>query len=219
MVSTQKKDSVHRELLDRLVTGRYGFGEKIFVKQISEETGASRQPVMTAINKLKSEGFVRIVPQVGCEVISPTVREIGDFFAMFGRIEGLLAELAAERGSKAEVAELRQINERIARLNPAKSESGEAYRRLNRDLHNVIHGMARSPMLHEKQVNHFAMSDFLITHSFGFTRHLEDAVTEHKAIIRAIEQGNPQKARLLAEEHIAVIGKLVKENTKGSSEA
>src|ERR1700736_6239343 len=92
----RKKESIVNELLHRFVSGRYRCGEKIVVKTICEETGVSRFPVMAALNDLRAAGFVVITAQVGCEVISPTPAEVHDFFLFFGRMEGMIAELAAE---------------------------------------------------------------------------------------------------------------------------
>ena len=75
-----KKDQIYQEILSRLFSGRYRFGEPIPVKEISEETGVSRQPIMTALYRLQDNGFVRITAQVGCEVVRPTVEEVSDFF-------------------------------------------------------------------------------------------------------------------------------------------
>ena len=43
--------------------------------------------------------------------------------------------------------------------------------------------MGRSPALHERLVTHWAMSDFLISQSNEFARHLNEATAEHDKII------------------------------------
>ena len=75
-----KRDQVLDLIIDRLLHRQYRFGQKLLVKEISAETGISRQPIMTALNTMKSMGFVVIITQVGCEVIAPTAREIEDFY-------------------------------------------------------------------------------------------------------------------------------------------
>ena len=102
-----KKDEVYELILGRLIAARHRFGERILVKDLVAETGASRQPVMSALNRLSADGFVRIVPQVGCQVVDPEPRAIADFYLMFSELEALLARLAAERRDAGQLGALK----------------------------------------------------------------------------------------------------------------
>jgi len=205
----RKKDAIREFVLDRLLSGQYRFGDKILVKQIAEQTGASRQPIMAALAGLRADGFVQITAQVGCEVIAPSMREIGDFFLMFGRLEGLLAQLAAERRQQVDVAALRSINAQILALSNRQTDSAIRYRDLNHRFHGMIHAAARSPTLHARQLVNWAMSDVLISQTCGFLPNLEDAGQQHAAIIDAIEAGAAEPARLAGEAHIRAVASLV----------
>lgn len=209
MVAARKKDYVREEILHRLLTARYRYGERILVKELSEETGISRQPIMSALSALSTEGFVNVVAQVGCVVVSPSTREIADFYLMFGRLEGLMAELAALRRTNDQVVRLRGINHRIRAIDPQSSDANEQYRNLNRDFHALIHAMADSPILHERQSNVFAMSDFFIGQSVGFLPHLNEAADEHERIIAALDRADDQDALRTMEEHIAAVGRMI----------
>jgi DNA-binding GntR family transcriptional regulator len=138
--------------------------------------------------------------------VSPSREQIGDFFVMFQRMEGLLIELAAVRRTDGELRELRGIQKRITDLINADASS---YVLANRDFHHAMHVMAHSPLLAEKQRNNFVMSDFFITHSVGFGAFMSDASKEHEQIIDAISRRQPERARLIAEGHIAAIASAV----------
>lgn len=198
----RKQDSVYDILLERFVSGRYRFGEALVVKEIADETGASKYPIMSALKQLRAQGFVVITAQVGCQVVSPDREEVADFFVMFSRMEGVMAEFAAGRRLPAEVDRLASINAQIAKLPRRDAASGERYRVLNREFHAAIHLMGRSPALHERLRASWAMSDFLIGQSNEFSRHLREAAAEHDAIIRGIRNGATAKARMAMENHI-----------------
>ncbi len=198
----RKKDQVREEILARLLDGTYKFGDPISVKAFSEETGISRQPIMTALSTLGAEGFVTVVAQVGCEVASPTADEINDFYLMFERLEGLMAELAAKRRTEEQVRKLKSINMQISTIDNKDSDATETYRLLNREFHALIHEMANSPLLVERQGNIFTMSDFFIVQTVGFIPHLRNAAEEHQEMIEAIAAKDPAAARLAAERHI-----------------
>jgi len=200
-----KNNRVYDLVIDRLVSARYAFGDRLLVKELAAETGASRQPIMSALNRLSADGFVRIIPQVGCEVIDPSIDEIADFFLLFQRLEGILAELAARRRTDEDLDSLQRAQRRIMALEQEEGRSPRAYAELNRDFHHAIHLIARSPMLEEKQRSHFNMSDFFITHSVGFGAFMSNAAREHDTIIEAIAKQEPERARLEAESHIAAI--------------
>ena len=198
----RKQDSVYDTLLARFASGAYRFGQPLLVKQIALETGASKHPIMSALKELCSHGFVRITAQVGCEVIAPEPGEIADFFVMFSRMEGVMAEFAARRRQPGDSDRLAAVNAQIAKLPRRDPASGERYRLLNREFHAAIHRIGRSPALHERLITHWAMSDFLISQSDEFARHLNDATTEHEEIIAAIERGAAVRARAAMENHI-----------------
>lgn len=204
-----KKDEIYDFLVDRLVGTRYAFGQPILVKELAAETGVSRQPIMTALNRLAADGFVRIVPQVGCQVVSPTPSEIGDFFLMFQNMEGLLAQLAAARRTDEQLAELKRLQRRIVQLEEGGERLGREYATLNRSFHQLVHVMARSPLLDERQRANFNMSDFFINHSIGFDRLQPGSAQEHDAIIDAIDRRSPERARAVMEVHIGSVGHAV----------
>lgn len=199
-----KNNEIYSLIIQRLVTAQYAFGDRILVKELAAETGASRQPIMAALNRLRADGFVRIIPQVGCQVIDPPRGEIADFFIMFERMEGVLAELAAARRTDDDLRQLKQTQAQLVR-NVETAGSTDDYVGLNRSFHRILHAMARSPLLAEKQRSNFDLADFFITHSVGFKAFKTEAVAEHEVIIEALEKQRPDDARAAAEQHIGEI--------------
>jgi DNA-binding GntR family transcriptional regulator len=198
-----KKQSVSDLLLRRLTSGYYRMGQRILIKELQRETGASRQPIMVALSDLRSQGFVTIEAKVGCQVISPSLRDIEDFFRMFAQTEAFLAELAAERRLDSEVAQLRDTNERIKKLRVTDPRSVTAYATLNKKFHATIRRMAKSPAISERQVIAVAMADFLIEQTHGFQDHMPESTADHDEIIHHIERGNAAQARQCVERHVA----------------
>jgi DNA-binding GntR family transcriptional regulator len=201
-MAMKKQDAVYDLLLSNLVSGSYRFGQSILVKEVAVATGASKQPIMSALRQLQAEGFVRITAQVGCHVVAPEAAEMGDFFLMFSRMEATMAELAAQRGGESEADRLGLINAQIRRLPRRDASSGERYRLLNREFHGVLHAMSRSSRLHEQLRSSWAMSDFLISQADEFSRHISQAADEHDEIVDAVRLRNGPAARRAMEAHI-----------------
>ena len=106
----------------RLASGHYRFGEEIYTQDLVKEFDASRAPVTAALNFLRASGYLIITPQVGCRVISPTLSDIQDFFAVYGGVEGTMAGFAALRHHSDELAQLSDIQKQIQRNTPGKGE-------------------------------------------------------------------------------------------------
>lgn len=209
MNRSTKKAAIYDYILDKLMTRQYRFGEKILVKGLSEETSVSRQPIMSALSNLEERGFVQITAQVGCTVYQPSSNELSDFYRMFSTNEGLIAELAAERGTEQQMRRLVEINEKISQINPSHTDADVSYRKLNEDFHHHLHDMARAPLVSRQQMANFELSDFFIVQSCGFDAHIDHVTDEHDAIIDAIKGGDSSAARCTAMGHIDSIARQV----------
>lgn len=202
-----KSNEVYELVVDRLVSAHYSVGDRLLVKELGDETGVSRQPIMSALNRLSAEGFVHIVPQVGCEIINPSAEEIADFFKLFQMLEGLLGELAAQRRTEEDMMELKLAHQRLSMMEQSSEASPQRYLKLNQAFHRQLYLMAHSPILARKQKNNFNMIDFFIGQSIGFGHLMSGGTTvdEHKQIIDAIEAQDGERARRESEHHITAI--------------
>jgi DNA-binding GntR family transcriptional regulator len=157
-----KAGQIAVELERRLLLGQYVFGQALSITQLAQQFSASRQPVSVAISHLRSSGYVEVIPQVGCRVVSPSVSEIADFFVALGKIESAVAGFAASRHETDEPGQLIAI---AARAVPESLESiaeREAYVRDVGDFHDQIWRMARSPALQGRVSNLRRLSNFYL---------------------------------------------------------
>jgi DNA-binding GntR family transcriptional regulator len=157
-----KAGEIIGELEHRLITGQYRFGDTLSINRLAEEFDASRQPIGAAINHLRSLGYLKVVPQVGCNVVSPSPEEIGDFFYMLGKIESAVAGLAAVRYLAEEAEVLLAIAAHIAQT-PFDNDSHREDWTIGVDAyHAQIRNMARSPSLAGRVQNLWRLSDFYL---------------------------------------------------------
>lgn len=115
-----KAGEVAAELEERLVRGGYRFGESLSIYALAEQFGASRQPVASAVLYLRSVGYLEIIPQVGCRVVSPSPQDVHDFYVMFSRTEGVISRFAAERHEADDAQALIALAQTLA-ANPFES--------------------------------------------------------------------------------------------------
>lgn len=207
-----RADLAYAVLRERLLEGPLAAGERLSVVALGAELGCSRVPVMEALKRLESEGFVRIVPQVGCHVVSPAAAEIRDFFALFAAVEGTVIGFAAARREAAEIPAFEGLCDDIERAAAAAAPPGQpdpTYRRLNARLHSAIHALARSPMTTALARGLWDRSDFYIRLAFGslyFSRRVREA---HRAMRHAIVAGDAAAARTAVADHLVAVGESV----------
>ncbi len=195
-----------------LVAGEMPENDWFPIDEIAKTLGTSRQPVMDALRRLSIEGFVEIVPQVGCRPHRPQLDEIRDFFRLFAEGEGLIAELAAKRADPEAVLAMRLVSAQIGALATQGGEAGnkgDLYRKFNRQLHAEMRKAARSQVLAEIVESLGDRSDFFIAcfKDEVFTPNLHVAHAEHEQIIDAIAVGNAREARAAMKRHISATEK------------
>lgn len=200
-------DYVYGFVKEMILDGRLDQRETIQVDQIGKELEVSRQPVMDALKRLALEGFILILPQVGCQVRHYGPNEITDFYRLFAESEALIAELLAERATQSDLETLSSVSEQIGQLRGAKLNASEVnvrYRHLNRRLHFEIRRASRSLPVAEVVETLGDRSDFFVAASgtLLFADRLEVAHAQHEAIIAAAGRRDAVTARATMKQHI-----------------
>jgi DNA-binding GntR family transcriptional regulator len=145
--SSKRSDLAYEAIKHKLISGALSGGDRLDVTALVDEIQTSRQPVLAAINRLATEGFLRVIPQVGCWVARVEPDEVADFFRFFALTEGLACELGTTRREQAHLDALNaNLQATVRLLSPEADPSRQArdFFQLNRDFHGLIHDMARS---------------------------------------------------------------------------
>jgi len=209
--SAKRADLAYDAIKSKLISGVLPGGARVDITELVEEIQTSRQPVLAAINRLAAEGFLRVVPQVGCWVASVEPDEVADFFRFFALTEGLACELGAMRREPAHIEALRANLEATVRLVGAKTDATRQAReffRLNREFHGLIHEMARSSYVATHAGSMWDRCDFYLASADAHIQgeRIAESEQEHEAIVNAIADGQVKKAGSLMVAHIQSFG-------------
>jgi len=192
-----------------LLDGGLEPGQPISIAAVTRAMEVSRQPVMDAVRRLEIEGFIQVLPQIGCRVVAPKAEAVGDFFQFFARAEGLVCRLAAERRSEEQAKALQLLVDLLLRESSAAGppDAGDpTYRHLNRRLHNAIHDMARSPIASEISASMWDRCDFYSRAAFGSLYFSPAVRRAHAAIVTAIVAGDGDAADSVTVAHLSGVG-------------
>ncbi|CAM3358246.1 MULTISPECIES: GntR family transcriptional regulator [Streptomyces] len=88
---------IRQFILEGLVTGRWGPGDRITERGVAQELGVSQAPVREALRVLETMELVECAPNRGARVRELSLRQLRDVYQVRAALERRAAELAAER--------------------------------------------------------------------------------------------------------------------------
>ena len=193
-------DQVAARLRSMLVEGRIAPGAKLNERQLCEQLRVSRTPLREAIKLLAAEGLVDLLPNRGAVAVKLTEADVLNTFEMLAMLEGMSGELAAQRITDAELAELRALHFEMLACHARRDLSG--YYRLNALIHTGINEAARNPVLATTYRSINAR-----VQSLRFRTNQDDAkwahaVQEHEQMIAALQARDGPALRLVLEVHV-----------------
>ncbi len=216
-------DMLAATLQARMLSGELVSGTRLRQEALADEFGVSRTPIREALRKLQASGLVDLQPHRGALVRAPSAREIRDAYEVRAELEGLAAELAAQRVQQRQLDGLHEaqaeFRETLARMMQVRSDPGAAapdeeiarWRRANDNFHQLIQEAAANDVLVATLAHlHRSFPRDLTSIVLGESaKLLAENVHEHEAILDALEHRNAAAARKLMARHVRHAGRLV----------
>jgi DNA-binding GntR family transcriptional regulator len=187
-------------LRQMLVENRIPPGAKLNERALAEVLQVSRTPLREAIRMLAAEGLVELLPNRGAKALALTETDVMNTFEVMAGLEALSGELAAERITDAELAEIRALH--FEMLAAYTRRDLPAYYALNARIHGAINAAACNPVLTHtyNQVN--ARLQALRFRSNQDGEKWKNAVQEHERMVEALAARDPQALRSVLAAHL-----------------
>lgn len=109
------RDVVFNTLRQAILRGELKPGERLMEIQLANKLGVSRTPIREAIRKLELEGLVLMIPRKGAEVADITEKSLRDVLEVRKVLEELSVQLACEKITEEEIAELKEVWKNLSR--------------------------------------------------------------------------------------------------------
>ena len=191
---------VFNRLREDILSGKYQDYEELKEVAIGEELGVSRTPVREAFRQLELEGLIQIVPNKGAYVTGITAKDVKDIYMIRSSLEGMCARLATENITEEQLEELEE-NVYLASFHASKGHM-EQMTELDNRFHHILYEACDSKML-EKLLQDFHQYVMRIRKKTLSTKERGIASNEeHRQIMEAIKEKNPDKAQQLATMHM-----------------
>lgn len=199
------RESIADAIRTSIMQGTLRPGHKISEPALATQFGISRTPVREAFRQLDSEGFLQVTPRRGARVAPLTEKDVREFYEIKAELEGYAAKLATEKITDKEIEKMEQLNNQME-----EAHNRQDYKRVFK-LHNEFHetfmkasGNEQLYSLIKTMVGKFQRFRILLT----ISGKSEGSFQQHRNIIEAFRQRDPQRAQALVAEN-AIFGREV----------
>jgi len=201
--------SVVAEIREAIVRGDFVPNQRLVEADLSEQFGASRATVRSALAELATEGLVERVQNRGARVRAVSIDEAVEISEVRMVLEGLCAAKAAEHVTRDEAKQLKAIGKRMR----AAVTSGDVlgYSQLNQELHRMVREISTQRTAQDVLERLRAQN---VRHQFKLAMHPgrpNVSLPEHLAIIDAICAHDPVAAEEAARAHLRSVIKALRE--------
>ena len=193
---------VYEHLRDEILADHLLPGTELSEVALSKELAISRGPIREAMGRLAAEGLITMRPRRRAEVRSLTPQELIDAYQVREALEVMAVRLLIPRVTEADLARLQELIDQMA-----AHGAGGAVREFftaNVSFHNLLCELSGNPKLRE--VHHRLDSEIgrFRNRTLALRGSMDDALTEHRAILAAIRLRDADRAAALTAEHIRV---------------
>jgi DNA-binding GntR family transcriptional regulator len=193
-------EQVAQKLRQMLVEGRIAPGAKLNERELCGSLDVSRTPLREAIKMLAAEGLVELVPNRGAIAIKLEEADIRHAFEVMAGLEAMSGELAAERVTQEELAEIRAMHYEM--LAAYTRRDLPAYYGLNARIHRAINAAAKNPVLTETydRVNTRLQALRFLSNQDG--EKWKAAMREHELMVEALARRDGAAMRKVLTSHL-----------------
>lgn len=194
----REETDVYALMLEAIDRGEYPPGARLVETDLADRFGVSRTPVREALNRLESQGVAARDGKRGLTVAALDADQLGELYDLREVMEGFAARLAARRASPAEIAVLREMVEADRAIAEDATALALSNRRFHRQLHRASHNRYLVQMLDSMRRSLALLSGT----SLAAPGRGAESVTEHDAIVLALEARDEARAEDAARTHI-----------------
>jgi DNA-binding GntR family transcriptional regulator len=177
-------------LRDAIVSGRIPQGESLREVQVAEMLGTGRSAVREAIRQLVQEGLVEHELHRGARVRLLGEDDVRDIYAAREAIEPYAAELLVQRDPPCDSAALAKTVRELERVAQGKDKPPDRLIELDIEFHQQFVDLAGSRRLSRAHATLVAEARMVLHHHPALP--LPDYASQHRALLTALEQRNPQ---------------------------
>ena len=194
---------VYAALRQAIVRGELEPGQQLSENALAAELRVSRTPVREALGRLRDDRLVEIAPQLGTFVSRIRPQAVADAQFIREALECAAIRRAAELAGDEDIAELGQNLHSQDRAQLAGDL--DAFYLLDDDFHRALCDLSGHPAV-------WAVSERAKSHlnrvrrlSLGLPDYLPEMISEHRAVVAAVADHDPDAAEEMLRHHLRMV--------------
>jgi DNA-binding GntR family transcriptional regulator len=192
-------DRAYVELRDQIVTLAIPPGAPLHEESLGRELGLGRTPLREAVKRLALENLVAVYPRRGTFVTEINITDLAHVSDVRVQLEGHAAYRAAQRLTAPQRDELDALIDEIAQPD---GRAAADLMGLDARIHRFVYRCAGNPYLRDTLERYLNLSLRIWYLVLGRLPHLFERVHEHGDLLQAIRDGNAERARVIAADHV-----------------
>jgi len=194
-------EKIYRALKRDIIRGVYRPGEALGERDLTARYKGSRTPMREAAVRLQNDRLLRIVPNRGYVVSPITLEILSEVYEFRSAVESAAAELAAAKGASPEM--LKKL-EPLVEVSCTKEDRKSCVSFIEADtaFHVGIARMVRNQMLIQAVSEARNQMERIMYAAIDIHYYGELPGREHREILQAIQERDPEQARQRMHNHI-----------------
>ena len=205
----------YRVLKRAIIRGDLTPNSKLLLNEISKSLGISNTPIREAINKLSSEGFVKVIPNKGIIVKEINIDDMREILEVRAFLDGMVAKLTTKKISDKEIRDMMEIINKMEHC--VKVDDRLTYNDLDIKFHDFLLTIAGNNTLKKIYNNLIVHGHRFRLRTLKIPDRMEKSLKEHLEIALRIKERNSDEANRVSQEHIENILHSIEEDEKKKS--
>jgi DNA-binding GntR family transcriptional regulator len=170
-------------------------------RELMQRLGLGRTPVREALRTLAREQLVEVYPRRGIFVSNVDVRDLAGLSEVRLALESAGARLAAERALPEDRERCTELLDELERA--ANGHDERALIELDQRIHRHVYSCTHNAFLARTLEEYYVLTLRIWFLALDRVARLEYAVREHRELLRAIRDGDPERAEDVMRRHVA----------------
>jgi DNA-binding GntR family transcriptional regulator len=193
-------DQAYYRIRELIVTLELAPGSPVSERELMERLALGRTPIREALQALARERLVEVYPRRGMFVSGVDVRDLAGLSEVRLTLEPRGARLAAERATDADRARITVLLKELDHVRDKPDE--RALIDLDQRIHRHIYECTHNPFLAATLNEYYVLTLRIWFLALDRVTRLEDAVREHRELLRAIRARNAERAEEAMRRHV-----------------
>jgi len=200
-------EKAYRLIKEKVVTLELPPSAVIDEHVLMQQLGLGRTPIREALQRLDSEGLVNIVPRRGTFVNDISVTDLQKIFELRIVLEGFCARLAARRVS---TQQLERMEEILQDLEGLEDGDHQTLMSIDKRFHRLLYVASDNEFMTDVLDRLYDLSLRLWYLVLSRLQEVRHSIEQHEDLLCALEEGDPDKAEAVIQNHIVEFQQSIK---------